>query len=399
MIHAYSKTESKLSTVVIAFDAGSRTESSMDFNPGIAHMLEHCIFKGTNKRTAFEIQREIGFLGGSVNAFTSHEIVAYHVTVPYENLDVAMEIMSNIVFDSVFPEDEFLKEREVVKEEEISRLDNHYSYIWNKFSDKFFDNYIGTPVIGTQETISKFTRDEVDAFHKEYCKKRDAVVSLCSNLSEEKANLLMEKHFGKENGKVSRRFNYADSSYSSSEVAEINRPGLEHTYVWIGTPGVNRGSDHIPATRLLMSVLGGGMDSRLFTEVREKRGLVYGISSSLNEWERGSLSLISGSTRGENVDEMLSVISDEVEKIKTTRISDEELQRAKNKMRASSYGLIESASGMAQYRMREKLIGLPSIESYMASLSLVTPESIMEAANIVFDNDKKLTMICKSKSE
>jgi predicted Zn-dependent peptidase len=399
MIHTYSKTESKLSTVVIAFNAGARMESSLGFSPGIAHMLEHCIFKGTNERNAFEIQREIGFLGGSVNAFTSHEIVAYHVTVPYENLDLAMEIMSNIVFDSTFPEEEFAREREVVKEEEISRLDNHHSYMWSEFSNKFFDNYIGTPVIGTQDTISKFTRDEVDCFHKEYCKRGDAVVSLCSNLPENEAMLIIKRHFGEENGKISKRPSHPNSSYSSSEVSEINRPGLEHTYVWIGAPGVNRGSELIPATRIIMSILGGGMDSRLFTEVREKRGLVYGISSSLNEWECGSLSLISGSTRAENVDEMLSVISDEVEKVKTINISDEELQRAKNKMRASSYGLIESASGMAQYRMREKLVGLPSVENYMASISEITPEKVREAANAVFDNSKKLTMTCKSRDE
>ena len=173
MIFSYNKTHSKLSTIVVSFRAGSRIEKSEGFNSGIAHMLEHCIFKGTSSRESLQIQREIAFLGGDVNAYTSHEMVAYHITVPFENLDQAMAILSDIVFNSTIPDEEFAKEKEVVKEEEISRLDSVGAFMWSEFSKEFFSNYIAEPVIGTQSSIDRFTAKEVRDFYGKYCTKSD----------------------------------------------------------------------------------------------------------------------------------------------------------------------------------------------------------------------------------
>ena len=119
MIFEVAKTHSRIATIIISFDAGSRVELKSDHNLGISHMLEHSLFKGTAKMSAMDIQRKIAFLGGSSNAFTSHESVAYYVTVPYENLEPCVEILSDMVFNPIFPEDEILREIEVVKEEEL----------------------------------------------------------------------------------------------------------------------------------------------------------------------------------------------------------------------------------------------------------------------------------------
>ena len=398
MIHVYNKTHSKLSTIVVAFNAGSRMEGFKGFNPGIAHMLEHCIFKGTKKRNFLEIQREIAFLGGFVNAFTSHEIVAYHITVPFENLEESIEILSDIVFSSTFPEEEFLKEKEVVKEEEISRLDDPMAYIWKEFSSRFFNNYIGTPVIGTQETIDSFTRDEVEDFYNVYCRKENAIVSLCSNLSKKDAKALMTKYFGRQNGKIKRSFNHKESEYRDSSTVEVFRPGIEHTYVWIGTPGLVTGTEYDPAARILLAILGSGMDSRLFTEAREKRGLAYSISAGMSDWEFGGLTLIDSSVREANLEELLGVIEAEVDKVRTEHVTEEELQRAKNKLRASSYHLIEDGYGTAMRGMREKLHRMPSLEEYMSAVEKTTVEDIMSVANMLFDSSKKMTLICRAEA-
>ena len=111
MIHRFVKTQSKLSTIAIVFNVGSRDERKFGYNDGMAHMLEHCIFKGTKNRTAFEIQNEIAILGGSSNAFTSHEKTGYYISVPYENTEKAVEILSDMIFSSTIPEEEFLKEK------------------------------------------------------------------------------------------------------------------------------------------------------------------------------------------------------------------------------------------------------------------------------------------------
>ena len=196
MIHCINKTHSKLSTLVIGFDAGSRVESLGEYNDGIAHMLEHCIFKGTSRRDWQQIQKDIGFLGGDINAFTSHEMVAYHITVPYENLDPATDIMSDMIINSKIPEDEFLKEKQVVIEEEISRSDDVHSYMWNNFSKHFFDNYLSKPVIGTQDSINNFTSDEVKSFYKEFCGIENAVISLCTNMTKKNSKDILNNYFG-----------------------------------------------------------------------------------------------------------------------------------------------------------------------------------------------------------
>tara|TARA_Y100000114_G_scaffold157306_1_gene189457 strand:- start:1637 stop:2833 length:1197 start_codon:yes stop_codon:yes gene_type:complete len=395
MIFTYNKTHSKLSTVVVSFRAGSRIEKSGGFNPGIAHMLEHCIFKGTKNRKSLEIQRDIAFLGGDINAYTSHEMVAYHITVPYENLEKAIEVLSDIVFCSTIPDEEFLKEKEVVKEEELSRLDSIGSFIWNEFSKEFFSNYIADPVIGTQSSIERFTSSEVREFYKKYCTKSDAVVSICTNLPKKKASDLFRRYFGKNTGKIRDLDKFDSSTYKPSREIVIHKPGIEQAYVWVGTPGVESNSELEPSVKMMSTILGSGMDSRLFTEVRENRGLAYSVSSSSNEWSSGGLMLIASSTRDENVPEMLEVISDEIENIKNTLVKDEELQRAKNKIKTSFYSLIESSYGVAIRSSKEKLFGKTSLNKYIDLLNSVQPEDIRVAANKVFDTSRQLTMICK----
>ncbi len=395
MIHICTKTHSKLSTVMVAFNAGSRTELSGGYNSGIAHMLEHCIFKGTNNRNWMDIQKQVGFLGADINAFTSHETVAYYITVPYDNVEEAVKILADIVLNSTIPEEEFLKEKEVVKEEEISRLDDVSSFIWNRYSNRFFDNYLAKPVIGTQDSISSFSRDEVFSFYRENCSGSDAVVSICSSINKKDSKALLRKYFGSPTGKISRGFEVNTSSYKDSDDLAVIRKGIEHTYVWMGYPGLVQGSKENPATALMMCILGSGMDSRLFTEVREKRGLAYSVGSNHNAWQGGGLSLITSSTREANLGDMIKVINDEVSLIKSSPVTSEELQRAKNKVKAYFYSVVEDSYGMAYQNLKRKLHGIPSLEDYSKIISEVSVEDIMNSANLVFDESKRLTLVCR----
>jgi|TARA_R110001583_G_scaffold16234_29_gene66416 predicted Zn-dependent peptidase len=395
MIHNINKTHSKLSTLVIGFDAGSRVESVGEYNDGIAHMLEHCIFKGTNRRDWHKIQKDIGFLGGDINAFTSHEMVAYHITVPYENIEEAMDIMSDMVMNSQVPEEEFLREKQVVIEEEISRSDDVHSYMWNNFSNKFFDNYLSNPVIGTQDSINSFTSEEVKRFYKQFCGIENAVISLCSNQTRKRSKELLKSYFGKPTGKISNNSAFSQSLYSDANDMNITKPGIEHTYVWVGYPSIPIGHELSSASNLMMTILGSGMDSRLFSEVREKRGLAYGIDSSNNQWNYGSLAMISSSTREHNLDEMLSVIGSEVDLIRSKAVDEEELQRAKNKMKSVFYHLIEDSYGVAMRSVRQKLWSLKTLDQLVEDINKVSIEDVMKAANIIFDESKKTTLVCR----
>lgn len=399
MIHVVSKTHSRLATIIVSFDAGSRVEANDGYSPGISHMLEHSLFKGTAQRTGTEIQREIAFLGGSSNAFTSHELVAYYITVPYENLERCIEILSDMVFNPIFPEDEIIREIEVVKEEEASSLDNISQFIWRGFSENFFNNYLAEPVIGTADSISNFTRDEIVKFHKQHCDPKNAIVSVCSNLSKAKMKDLLNKYFGKQTGKISRKNTFDASNYSDSKTLQTDRAGIEHTYVWMGTPGFNSPSESVYAAQLLTTIFGRGMDSRLFEEVREKHGLVYSISSGYNEWQGGAVSITDFSTRDINVEQAINIIDSEMLKIKTDLVTEEELQRAKNKMRSSFYSAIEDSYSIAYWGIKRRLFGISEIEDYILKVDEVTRKDIRDIANELFDEKKRLTMICRGVSD
>jgi predicted Zn-dependent peptidase len=396
MIHEVVVTQSKIATLVVAFDAGSRVESKAEYNPGIAHMLEHSIFKGTSKMNAMEIQKRIGFLGGRSNAFTSHDLVAYYITVPYENLDECMGILSDMVFNPIFPEEELLKEFEVVKEEEISSNDSTHAFIYKNFSKEFFgSHYIGSPVIGTQESISRFTRDEVARFHSQFCQRKDAVVSLASNLKKGKAKALLNKHFGRANGKFKKYFKYDAPSFGEARTLELKRSSIEHTYAWVCTPSLANDDVDTPAVELMNIILGSGMDSRLFEEVREKRGLVYGVSSNSSSWQNTGVQMISLSTREANLDEALTVVAEQVSKIKSELVTDEELQRAKNKVRSSFYSSLESSWGMAIWNVKRRISGRPTLDEYVDRVYSVSADDVLNVANRVFDLDKQLVTICR----
>tara|TARA_B100000131_G_scaffold314270_1_gene350843 strand:+ start:1592 stop:2749 length:1158 start_codon:yes stop_codon:yes gene_type:complete len=380
---------------MVAFNAGARVEGKGGYNAGVAHMLEHSLFKGTAKRNSIEIQKQIAFLGGFSNAFTSHESVAYYISVPYENIEPCLEILSDMVFNPIFPEDEFLKEKEVVKEEEASSTDDPQSYIWRKFSSQFFSNYLSEPVIGTSDSIDRFTRDEIASFHSEFCQRKDAVVSVCSNLKKKDVKEMLNRHFGSANGKIKRKYKFSESEYNKSDVLEIERPGIEHTYVWLGMPSITTGSMLEPSAQVLMTILGRGMDSRLFTEVREKRGLVYGISSSFNDWQGGGLTLVEFSTRDQNVSDALEIVDNQIDVIKTSLCSEEEVQRAKNKMKSSFYSAIEDSYSLCYWAVKQKLYKVPSISEYMDNVEKVSREDILHTAKTMFDKDRRLTLLCR----
>lgn len=394
MIHVFSKVQSKISTISVAFDAGARAEGDR-FSPGLAHMLEHMIFKGTPTRSYLEIPKQIAFLGGNANAFTSMEKVMFYITVPYENTEKAMEILSDMVFNSTLPEDEFLKEREVVKEEELSSKDDVHSYMWDHLSRELWPGRFGVPIIGTPESIKGFTHKELVKFYKKFYKRKGALVSFSGNFSKREAKRMLNQYFGRANGKMQHLEDSFIPKESNPRTVTITRPELEHTYVMITYPGEPILSPHSIPDDIMVSILGEGMDSRLFTEVREKRGLCYGISAGASGHRDYGLVAINTSTREENVEEMLSLIDREVERIKAELVTEEELQRAKNKYRIYLYSLVERSQSMAMDASNRVFYGQETLEELEQKVNAVTVQDILESAQRNFDPSKKVVLICK----
>ncbi len=395
MLHIYEKVPSKMSTIIVAFDAGARAEHGK-FSPGIAHMLEHMMFKGTEKRDYLDIPREISFLGGDVNAFTSQEMVAYYIMVPVDNLEPAMEILSDMVFNSTFPEEEFIKEKEVVLEEEASSNDNIYPYIMKTLTNEFFTGRLADPVIGTQETISGFTHKELKKFHKKFYSSSNAIVTLVSNISKRNAKQLMTKYFGRSSRSLKTKVPMFEPAYARARTVNIHRPQLEHSYVFLAYPGFTVNSGDEVAMDILMEIYGQGMDSRLFTEVREKNALCYSIGASSSSYRDQGIVMVHSSTRAENVDKMLELVRKETGLIKTEPVTAEEIQKAKNQHKADTYKMLESSSYLANWSLSRSFFGQGTLEEYDKKVNEITAEDIMEVANKYFDESRELTLICST---
>lgn len=394
MIHLFNKVPSKISTVAVTFDAGARAEGEK-FSPGLAHMLEHMIFKGTPTRSYLDIAREIAFLGGQANAFTSMEKVTFYISVPIENTEKAMEILSDIVFNSTLPEEEFFKEREVVLEEELSSKDDVHSYMWDALTDEIWQGRFGVPIIGTSKSIKGFTHKELVRFYKKFYKRKNALVSFSGNFSKRDAKKMLNQHFGRANGKMKHLEDSYTPENKGSRTVTVTRPELEHTYVWITYPGESFASPYDVETDIMFSILGEGMDSRLFTEVREKRGLCYSIGAGASGFRDYGLVSISTSTREENVEEMLKLIQIEIDRIKSGLVTEEELQRAKNKYRTYLYSIVERSHSLVMDSATRAFYNLPSFDTLSEKIAKVTAQDVLAAAQRNFDDSQKFILICK----
>ncbi len=397
MIHHVEQVTNKISTIMITFDAGARSEAPGGFNPGIAHMLEHSIFKGTKKRNWEVLQREIAFIGGDSNAYTSNEMVVYFIEVPHEKLEHAVEIISDMVFNSEFPEEEFLKEREVVLEEERSRADQINTWLWTRFDEVFFEGHtLATPVIGTQESIKRFTNQEVKDFYKTYCQPENMLVTLVSPMAKDDALKMLNTYFGTPDGQFNFTAPNQNFVHHPSRTIELGKADLQQSYLWLGFPGLKVDDEDRFAETVMTSIFGSGMDSRLFTEVREKRGLCYGIRSFNYGLRDTGAYLITSSTQGTNIPEMLEVVRQEIGKICSEPITEEELQRAKNKIRSESYHVMEGSHSIASCRMEEEFYKTVPLETFIQRVEQVTPEQVRAVAKKIFDDTKCLTMVCRS---
>lgn len=387
----FEKTHNKMVSIMVAFDAGARAEGDK-YTPGLAHMLEHMIFKGTEKRHYLDIPKEVAFLGGDINAYTSHEMVCYYIRVPFENFEAGMEILADITLNSVIPEEEFLKEREIVMEECLSYKDQVTYKLGEKFSEEFYSGRLAVDVIGTEESIAKFTRQELYDFYKEFYHTENAILCVSGDLDIDEMRSTSEKLFGSETSFVKRN-GPAEHEYAKSDSFYVYKPEIEQSYVLVSWPGLVVSDEDRSTLTVLNSIFGSGMDSRLFTEVREKNNLCYGIyMSTQSHLEAGEITICS-STRAENIDKMLELVNIEIEKIKTELVDEEEIQRAKNKSKSDVYAIYDSGHSLARFKLMQEFYNTPSLEEVSSRIDRVTREDVLELANKIFNDEYKMTFV------
>lgn len=319
---------------------------------GVAHMLEHMAFKGTEKRSALEIAEEIEAVGGYLNAYTGREQTAYYAKVLSADVPLAVDILGDILQRSVFDPAEIERERQVILQEIGQAEDTPDDIIFDHFQAAAFPGQaIGRPVLGSAEIVGALKRDEITGYMQSHYGIGTMIVSAAGKIEHEALVDLVGRHFG-ELG-PSERPRPEPAAYAGGD--HRDERDLEQAHVALGFPGLGYHDPDHYAMQVFSALLGGGSASRLFQEVREKRGLAYSIYSFASAFLDGGVFGIYAGTSPEQVSELVPVLADELARVAGT-LTEAELKRAKTQMKAGMLMSRESTGNRAESLANQMLI-------------------------------------------
>jgi len=369
--------------------AGTRHETP-EVN-GIAHLLEHMVFKGTKKRSAQDIAEEIEAVGGHLNAYTSRENTAFYAKVLAEDAPLALDIVSDILQCATFQQEELERERAVVLQEIGQAYDTPDDIVFDHFQETAYpDQSIGRPVLGETRTVSALGRQSLwDYLHAHYGPQQ-MVVAAAGALEHDRFVEMVGGAFTHEGFACNGATDAAD--YRGGDRRE--KRDLEQVHLLLGFDGVGYLDDDYYALSALSTLFGGGMSSRLFQEVREKRGLVYSIYSFHSAFLDGGLFGVYAGTGEKEVRELVPVVCDELGKL-TLGVSEQELDRARAQLRASLLMSREKSSARAEQIAQQLLIyGRPiPVEESLRKIAAVTPADIERVARRLMSSAPTTTAI------
>lgn len=331
-------------------NAGARNESA-DVN-GVSHLLEHMAFKGTRRRDAFAIAAEIEAVGGHINAYTSREHTAYFAKMLKEDLPLAVDLLGDILLNSTFADEELAREKDVVIQEIGQANDTPDDIVFDHFQEAAYPGQsIGRPVLGSTDRISELDRGALKAYLGSRYTAPQTVLAAAGRLDHDRLVALAEEAFGAMPRAPAPAVDEARYRGGESRVVRA----LEQAHLVLGVEGVAYEDAAFADLQVLSNLLGGGMSSRLFQEVREKRGLAYSIFSFATSYVDGGLFGVYAGTGPEECGTLVSVISDQL-RAAADRIDDDELGRAKAQLRAGVLMSLESPFSRCEQIARQMLI-------------------------------------------
>jgi predicted Zn-dependent peptidase len=376
---------------------GSRDETPA--LAGATHYLEHLLFKGTAKRDALEISAALDAVGGEMNAFTAKEYTCYYARVLDTDLPLAIDVVSDMVTASLIRSEDVDSERGVILEEIAMNEDDPGDLVHELFTEALLgDQPLGRPVLGTVDSINALTRAQITGYYRRRYRPHNMVVAAAGNVDHAKVVRLVKKAFADVavdlETEPSPPRGGERTVRASGNVRILERP-TEQAHLVLGMPGVSRTDDRRFALAVLNAALGGGMSSRLFQEVREKRGLAYSVYSYTSGFaDLGMFGIYAGCLPGK-VHEVLRICRAEVAKVAADGISDEELQRAIGQLHGSLVlGLEDSGSRMSRIGKSELVYGDHlSVDDQLAIIGGVTAEQVREVARDVLGVRPTLALV------
>ena len=363
---------------------GSRHESAE--RGGIAHFVEHMLFKGTATRTAEDIAQQIDSIGGQLDAFTAKEYASYYIKVLDEHLPLAIDVLSDIVRHPAFAPEDIEREKKVVLEEIKMVEDTPDDLVHELFTQGFWENHpLGRPILGTKETVESFNAGLLrDYFSKAYTP-RNLIVSAVGNLEHARVRELVEEKFG---SLAASTDVVADEAPRVVPQTLIRNKELEQSHICVGVSSYPQNHDDRYSSYVLNTLLGGSMSSRLFQNVREKRGLAYAVFSGLSAYrDAGSFTIYAGCSN-EAVGEVIDLVVEELRGVKSAAVPAAELQRSKDHLKGSLMLSLENTASRMSHLARQEIyfdrqFGL---DETLQGIERVTAADVQRVANDLFRN-------------
>jgi predicted Zn-dependent peptidase len=370
-------------SIGIWIKTGSREEDSK-WN-GISHFIEHMVFKGTENRSAEDIARQVDSIGGNMDAFTAKECICFNIKVLDEHLPIALDVLSDLVLRPVFKPEDIERERGVILEEIKMDEDNPDYLVHEIFTQNFWKNHaLGRPILGTKETVKRFAPAPVRKLYGERFVPSNIIVSAAGHLKHEQFVKLVAGHFeGMQPGKNKFR---SPLPKIMPKIVLRNKKSLEQVQICMGVPSYPIAHEERHASYVLNTLLGGGMSSRLFQNIRERQGLAYAIYSDLNPYrDTGCLSVNAGTSR-ETAGKVVRSIVAEFHKLKSELVPAEELRRAKDQLKGSLMLSLESSTARMSNLARQEMYfdRFFSMDEMMRKIEKVTSEQLKRISEEFF---------------
>lgn len=372
------------SSLGVFVGAGARVEAGHEH--GIAHLLEHMAFKGTRRRSARHIVEEIEAVGGDINAATSMEQTAYYARVLEDDLPLALDILADIVTASVFAPDDLAREKAVIRQEIAAVQDTPDDIVFESLQAAAFTNQpLGRSILGTDRSVAGFTRSDIEGFLRRHYVAGDVVIAAAGAIDHDALVADVTRHFASlPSGQAA---SLPQARFIGGTV--LDRRDLEQVNIALALPSVGVEDDQVHAARIFATLLGGGMSSRLFQEVREKRGLCYNVSAF--QWGYAGIGLLGvhAATAPEDVVDLVTVIREETARA-AHECTTEEIDRAKAQLRAGLIMSLENSSARADRLARQLLVfgELRDAATVISDLDAVTVDEVHASAQRIIEDGR-----------
>jgi len=371
-------------SVTLGIWVGTGSRSEEEHNHGISHFIEHMVFKGTNNRSAKDIAETVDEVGGQLNAFTGKEYTCYYIKVLDTHLELALDVLSDMLLSSNFDGEDINREREVVLEEVHMYEDTpdelvhdiHLSHIWAGHA-------LGRNILGTIPSIEKFDNSLIREYYNEFYTPDNIVIAAAGNLNHERLEELAERYFGKMTG------NRQQKQIAPPKIVPVNTvqiKAIEQVHLCLGTTSVSQSSPDIYTMHILNNILGGGISSRLFQSIREDKGLAYSIYSYQTNYSDCGLFTIYAGTRPSNTAQVTELIWQNITELKAQGITPRELTKTKEQLKGSLLlGLESSSSRMSRIGKMELTLGkYITLDEIVTKIDKVSLEDLRQITQELF---------------